>query len=330
MWNKTNSKTHVKNPEGDWIVHEDNHDPIITKEMFLKRKDIGQNNIGKGFQSNAHKAQWLLAKMIRCDVCGKAYVGVRRKRVTGEKGNKTSYFLNRYVCSGHISQGQQACKSFYIDQEYLEQAVVNLIRNEITRPVRLREIEATIKERLKQVSATRSETEKQNHIRLAEINQGIERFYDAIATGLDPDICKRKIEELQQQKALLDNELHTKEADARSLQALENDMLLIRKMARNFTEEFETLPFERQRMLLLHFVERIDIVDHSIAQVHLRIPKLTPGTVLKPPMAKKTLKEMELEKELKTMDRMQNASPDRDQVRQVRLPETDSNRQPSG
>ena len=34
----------------------------------------------------------------------------------------------------------------------------------------------------------------------AEINQSIERYYDAIAEGLDPGVCKQKIDELLSQK----------------------------------------------------------------------------------------------------------------------------------
>ncbi len=145
-----------------------------------------------------------------------------------------------------------------------------------------------------QTEGKRDEMEDRFRARLAEILQSIERYYDAIATGLDPDVCKRKIEELNQQKSVLEGDLKDREAGLRIAQAFENDLTLIRSLAHNFMNEFDQLPFERQRMLTLHFVERIDILDHSIARVLLRIPKLTPGKTLKPPMAKQTRKEIEL------------------------------------
>jgi len=293
-WNRTHTKTRTLKPESEWIIQEGNHDPIISKDMFLRRKEMGQSAVGDRFKSNAHKCEWLLAKMIRCGECGKAYIGVRRNRTGWSKGAKTHYTLNRYVCSGHISQGTIACRSFYIDQEFLEDSVVKLIKNEIARPGRLREIEAAVISRLKQTEGKRDEMEDRYRVRLAEILQSIERYYDAIATGLDPDVCKQKIEELQQQKTVLETDLRSRDAGVRAMQALENDMTLIRKMANNFMGEFGKLSFEKRRMLILHFVERIDILDHSVARIFLRIPKLTPGKNLKPPMAKLTRKEIEL------------------------------------
>ncbi len=131
-----------------------------------------------------------------------------------------------------------------------------------------------------------------HHVVFVQIDIGVNDH--AIATGLDPDVCKRKIEELNQQKSVLEGDLKDREAGLRIAQAFENDLTLIRSLAHNFMNEFDKLPFERQRMLTLHFVERIDILDHSIARVLLRIPKLTPGKTLKPPMAKLTRKEIEL------------------------------------
>ena len=321
VWNRTHTKTRTLKPESEWIIQEGNHEPIISKEMFMKRKQMGQEAIGDRFQSNAHKTQWLLAKLIRCNECGKAYVGVRRKRTGWEKGKKIQYFLSRYVCSGHINQGESKCQSFYIDQDYLEQSVVTLVKNEIARPMRLREVEEAVHKRLKQMQNNQSETEKAYQAKLMEINAGIDRFYDAIATGLDPDVCKRKIDELNQQKALLEGELKYKANGLRVAEAFENDMIFIRKLARNFDKEIKDLPFEKRRMLVLHFVERIDIIDHSTAQVTLRIPKLTPGKTLKPPMAKKTRKEIELERVAINQKQKQKAPLDANQVGLARLPD---------
>lgn len=297
-WNRTHTKTRTLKPESEWIIQEGNHEPIISKEIFMRRKEMGQAAVGDKFKSNAHKCEWLLAKMIRCGDCERAYIGVRRKRTGWSRGAKTNYYLNRYVCSGHISQGKAVCKSFYIDSDFLEESVVKLIKNEIARPTRLREIEAAIVDRLKQNESERSEIEVQYRTRQTEIAQSIDRFYDAIATGLDPDVCKRKIEELQQQKAVLDGELANGLAGHKAIEALENDMMLVRSLAHNFMKEFEKLPFEKRRMLVLHFVERVDIIDHSVARVFLRIPKLTPGKTLKPPMAKPTRKEILLQEEM--------------------------------
>jgi len=118
----------------------------------------------------------------------------------------------------------------------------------------------------------------------------------------------------------LEGELKEKADSLNIAKAFENDMVIIRKLARNFSREFDKLPFEKRRMMVLHFIERIDIIDHSIARVILRIPKLTPGKTLKPPMMKKTRKEIELELGKTGHAKHEKASPDANQVRHARLP----------
>ena len=146
---------------------------------------------------------------------------------------------------------------------------------------------------------------------------------------MSPDVCKAKIDELQAQKALLVKGLKNKEVNIRVAEAFENDMIFIKKLARNFDKEIKDIPFEKRRMLVLHFVERIDIIDHATARVILRIPKLTSGTKLKPPMAKKTKIEVVREDE-KVTPKREKASLESNQVRPVRLLGRDLNPQPSG
>ena len=78
-------------------------------------------------------------------------------------------------------------------------------------------------------------------------------------------------------------------------------------------------------MVVIHFVESIEIIDESIARINMRIPKLTTGKTLKPPMAKKTRVEVELEAQNKKI-----ARPDLNQVGLLGLPGRDSNSQPIG
>lgn len=320
VWNRTHTKTRTLKPEKEWIITENMHEPIVSKEMFMKRKEMAEEQKGKRFRASAIKTEWLLAKLIRCGDCHSAYVGVRRKRVGRNSNGKYQYYLCRYVCSGHINHGKKKCESFYIDQEYLENSVIKLIRDEITRPKRLREIEESIKQQLANLQKEKDNSYGLYQNKLNEIKIGIDRFYDAIASGLDPDICKEKIGKLMKQKDLLEKELDGKDSNLKVAESLERDLSVCRKLAKNFNKEFMSLPFEKRRMLIVHFVERIDIIDHAVARIILRIPKLTPGRTLKPPMAKKSRKEMSLESGKKATNKSKKTSPESNQVRSVRLP----------
>ena len=319
VWNRTHSKTRTLKPENEWIVIENMHEPIIPKELFMKRKNMAQAKIGKRFRTTAHKGEWLLAKMIRCDKCGRAYIGIDRKRIIKSGGKHQEKILSRYACSGHITMGNKECQSFYIDKDYLENVVLNLIKSEITSEKRLSDIEMAVRKRLSELQCNQDETQKPLKDRLNEIELGIERYYDAISTGLDPDVCKNKIDGLQQKKALLERDLHGKESSLKVAELFENDMRILRRLIKNFNKEFLKLPFEKRRMIVLHFIERIDIIDYSIARITLQVPKMTPNRRIKPPMSKKTKEEVRnLLAENKNEAAIQNASSKRDQVSSLR------------
>ena len=110
----------------------------------------------------------------------------------------------------------------------------------------------------------------------------------------------------------------------------EDDLAVVRSMTHHFSTEFMKLPFERRRLIILHFVERIDILDHATASVTLRIPKLTPGAVLKPPMVKLTRHEIALKEHSERGKNGKAPHDSFDQVGLVTLPGRDLNPRPSG
>lgn len=325
VWNRTHTKTRKVKPESEWMVTENTHEAIITKEMFLRRKELAGGNIGRAFPTVVQKEEWLLSKIIRCGKCGQAYVGIRRKKVSKLDNERIEYLLKRYVCSGYVNQKEGKCGSFYIDKEFLESAVLRAIQHEIAKPGRMDEIERSILQQLSVLRASKSEEEKRVSDRLQELNISIERYYNAIGAGMDVEVCKQKIDELQQEKRLLDEEFNQKYGVERLTEELSRDLDVCRKLIRNFDNAASEIPFERLRMIVVHFVESIEIIDESVAIINLRIPKLTTGKTLKPPMAKKTRIELDLEAE-----RKKKCAPDLNQVRTSRLPGTDSNRQPIG
>jgi len=180
----------------------------------------------------------------------------------------------------------------------------------------LDELEKLILAQLDTLRSSKSEEEQRVQTKLDEINQSIQRYFKAIAGGIDLTECKNQIEELQRQKKLLEEEFTQKYAVEELTTALQEDLQICRKLARNFEKEAETIPFERLRMIVVHFVEGIEIVDQKVAVITLRIPKLTAGKSMKPPMAKKTRAEIALV----TPDKIKCA-PDLNQVRTSRLPE---------
>ncbi len=315
VWNRTNSKSHKQRPESEWMIVENTHDPIVSKEMYFRRKAMAAGNIGKAFPTVTQKEEWLLSKIIRCGKCGQAYVGIRRKKVSKLENERIEYMLKRYVCSGYINQKECKCGSFYIDKDFLESAVLRAIQHEIAKPGRLDEIEQSIQAKLMELKAGKSGEEQRLAERLKELSISIERYYDAIGAGMDVETCKVKIDELQREKRFLDAEFKQKYNVEILTEALKRDLDICRKLIRNFDSEAETIPFERLRMVVIHFVESIEIIDESIARINMRIPKLTTGKTLKPPMAKKTRVEVELDAQNKKI-----ARPDLNQVGLLGLP----------
>lgn len=120
-------KKEIQYNEDDWIVVEDNHDPIIKETDFLTVQGL----LGKDIRIAPEKeASHIFAGFVYCADCMHAMV---RKTVPSH-GKRYHYF----VCSTH--KAKQGCSQHSFSEAKLEKIVFGLVRDQIDLICRVDEV----------------------------------------------------------------------------------------------------------------------------------------------------------------------------------------------
>lgn len=112
-------KSQVKRPPEEWIVVEDHHQAIISKEMFEKANEI-INSRKIGARKHFGNERYLLSGLIKCVHCGEKMIGrhvYRKNKIVVEK----NYF--KYVCEGYNKKG--TCFHHFIHRDEIEELVLS-------------------------------------------------------------------------------------------------------------------------------------------------------------------------------------------------------------
>lgn len=114
------NKKHVTRNEKEWIVVENTHEPIISKELWQKCKEISEEHyIPKGIKSGIVLP---LSGMLYCPDCGGKikYGWTDNKRKNG-KVNRVCF----YNCGTYTRVGKYACSSHFIGHNELENLILD-------------------------------------------------------------------------------------------------------------------------------------------------------------------------------------------------------------
>lgn len=127
-----NYKVHkmVDVPKENWIVVENNHEPIIDPETFDKVQDILSRDIR--IKGDGTGEVSIFAGYIRCADCKRAM----SKKSSNNK-YKTYYY---YVCNTYRKRSTQICTKHTIRSDYLEKAVLEAIKVQINLAVEMEKI----------------------------------------------------------------------------------------------------------------------------------------------------------------------------------------------
>ena len=163
-----NHKT-VNIPKSEWIVNENVHEPIISKEVWDKVQASYRE--GRGRADKAGRMHPLSGRLV-CPDCGK------KLKFKCSKGG-SGYF----VCRTYADLGKQYCLSHRVSEKWLEELVLTDIRSMLS-GVKIDEAklkERFLKERERQGGFSRSSDEKQLKAckaRIVELDQLIQAAFE--------------------------------------------------------------------------------------------------------------------------------------------------------
>lgn len=196
------SKKKIKLPEEEWIIVENMHEPIISKEIFNQVQNVKKLKSGVGKK----KYDYLLKGLVYCSECG-AKMTVRKSY----KKNKKKPYVDKpyFCCKTNINYRKGTCSLHYFQEEKLNKIVLDRLRTIILKHSKKDELEDKYNSRNKETSNIKELERKlgiyENKIEVIEkavsalyIDKAkdiltTDDFYK-IKTGLDTD--KKRYQEL--------------------------------------------------------------------------------------------------------------------------------------
>ena len=193
-----NHKT-IQKSQDDWAIVENNHEPIITQELWDKCREVDKS-VSRGKRDRKGTTA-PLSGFLYCDSCGS------KMRMHGSnKGCKPAY-----TCGLHSRCGGEICSTHYIKQYLIEDTVLASIQD-MSR-IALQESDA--RERFlayktrQHESRSASEKKREGEVksRLDELDKLIQSAYEDKVLGRVPeDVCLSLIDKYNAEKKSLSAE----------------------------------------------------------------------------------------------------------------------------
>lgn len=144
-------------PKEDWIIVENTHEPIVSKELFKKAQSLFNKSIRVAPQK---KEVDLFSGFVKCGDC---------HRAMNKKTNTHSYGTYHYYrCATARKMKKSACGNHTIRIDKLEEAVLTVIQNMVDVAIEMDEI-------LKKINSCSGRKKESTHLKKAIETQTAER-----------------------------------------------------------------------------------------------------------------------------------------------------------
>lgn len=185
----------IKKDESDWVVIENNHEPIISQELWDRVQAVNAS-----VATGRHTKNFKLLPL--SGLCYCADCGSKMRQHGGCERNSTSPV---YVCSRYAKYGKAYCSTHTIRRELLE----SLVLADIQRQIDLVLNEPDIREKLlayKKGDKTERDNAARKRLRdidnrIKELDRLIRSVYEDKVAGLIPEkVCAGLLSEYQEEK----------------------------------------------------------------------------------------------------------------------------------
>jgi len=256
-------KASLMNPRESWVVKENAHEPLVTRDLFERARMIRKSKVitmGRTF----HRP-YLLTGLMRCANCGYRMIG------HPSTGNGHKYLM--YTCSGYMRIGTSVCRSVHILADSLEQEVLQAIREHLSSASWREQVRETLtgilREEFGDGAQSRAEELKRQ---LAAIHQQIANVLDAIKnSGRFSEAMNQALAALEAQRDSARGALDEAENRVHRRMGAES---LAEKIIANFGSLDriwrEGLTVEERKELLRCYIYQVN-VKHSPAAVEAEI-----------------------------------------------------------
>lgn len=197
----------IRKDKSEWIIVENNHEPIISKEIWDRVREIEASmSVGKVTNEGIVRP---LCGLMYCADCGYKMKSTKTKHTTKKSG---TYETVSYRCGTYIRSGMDACTPHSI----LERAISKIVVDDIRAKAKLAvEDEDKLRREVLQHKLSVVDTQSKRDIkklhdaekRLAQLETLISKTYEEKLLGTVPDeLCVKMLNQyLDEQKVLQEN-----------------------------------------------------------------------------------------------------------------------------
>ena len=223
---------------------------LVSKELF--------DAVQQGMRERAPNVQrpgrvgstYLLSGLLRCGVCGRAYIGQKAK------GGKFAY----YICGTLYRDGAGTCEARYLNATRVEDFIVEKIRERILTEETIVELVTLVAEEIDALAGELAGRVKVIEGELEDVRKRLERLYEALETSdltlevLSPRILSLRHRE-EQLEAAMDEAVSQLEQRRVDLPTTEEIKLYVA----DFRELIQEGTFPERKALVRNFVENIEV-----------------------------------------------------------------------
>ncbi len=262
------SPVYVGRMEWKGIVHERNHEPLVSEGLFARVAAIllerGSDLKGRQWHN---KSERLLTGIISCS-CGSHMVGVSGRKA----GQKFPY----YACARRMAK--DGCKQDYIRADELEGMVLSDL-NELFRDNAF--VERVWEEANRLLAEERPEVEAELAKVVADVaraREALDRYFQAFETGeMKPAECNARIEALNEQLVALEEHRRDLDAAQANLALPALDKPAVAALLDNFEQVFATATNPQKKHLLHELVKEVRVDSKESVEVWYRFPQRGTG-----------------------------------------------------
>ena len=245
------------NDESEWVIVENTHTPIISKEdfetvqamMHKRKKQNGENNISRNLSSLAP-----LAGLVFCEHCHSLYLPTTG---SSKKRGKIHY----YGCGSRRRNGKSVCSTHLIPAELLEKFVLYRMREILTSKMYKEQFEMQLTRELDILKSKKKDIEKLKKD-IAKLSTQKDKLLDLILSSDNENLVQtynEKLEEIIAQLAMNNDNLKLYE----SIDITEEEREIRKQFNKSHEDityrDFQELSREQLKVFFNYMIDHIDI-----------------------------------------------------------------------
>ena len=252
-FNQFDSRSKQAKPQSEWIEVE--VPCLLEQGVFDEVQALLASRNPKKNPPRVVSGPTLLIGLAKCASCGGGMT-IR----TGKSG-KYRY----YACSTCARQGKSACKGRSVPMDRLDALVVDSLSQSLFDPARMKELLSGLIQRVGSTQDRRQDQLKDLTKELRDIDQRINRLYEAVESGMltDADTLRNRMSNLQQRR---EEVMRLIAMTRRQLDAPRNIITSkkIDAFASAMRDRLSNGPVEFRKAYVRLFVERIEVDDNEV------------------------------------------------------------------